>query len=81
MFAKFAPGNHFVVDEITAPKIFSRIKHQSTPIEIEVIGDLNKRPRIIPRVPNASVPRKILINVSPKSWRPGVFNQAIVLID
>ena len=67
MFAKFAPGNHFVVDEITAPNIFSRIKHQRTPIEIEVIGDLNRRPRIIPKVPNAKVPRKILINVSPKS--------------
>ena len=80
MFAKFAAGSHFVVDEITAPKIFSRIKHQRTPIEIEVMGDLNKRPKIIPRVPKASVPRKILINVSPSSWRPDPVNQALVLI-
>ena len=47
------PGNHLFAVDHTVPSIPSTINNQSTPIEIELIGDLSKSPSAIPNNPNA----------------------------
>ena len=77
--SKFCPGNHFWVLDTTPAKIFSRISDQITPVAIELMGERKSKPRIIPKVQNAIVPRRTLTKVFPSSARALAVNQALVV--